>query len=110
MIEYRYSERGRIRAGEVFRARGGPTYKGQRVGSPGYYRLIGVEEYRCGTYLVAARVDRYGVQAGGTVTLYVSGDSYELEELPGWLVRPYRVARKRLKFRKANREKARCKR
>lgn len=90
MTEFRYSERGCIRQGDTFRARGGPTYRGSRVGSPGLYRLLGIE----GDNLVAVAVDRYGIQKGGVSTLYV-GKPYRLPELPEWIVRPYRVARKR---------------
>lgn len=95
MNEYRYSERGRLRVGEVFRARGGPTYKGSRVGSPGLYKLLAVEQYRQRVYLVAVPVDRHGLQKAGVTTLYVSGKPYRLPQLPDWVVRPYRVARKR---------------
>ena len=93
--EYRYSERGLLRPGDTFRARGGPTYRGSRVGQPGLYRLIGIEECRQRVYLVAVQVDRHGQQRAGVCTLYVSGKPYRLPQLHDWIVRPYRVARKR---------------
>ena len=93
--EYRYSERGVIRAGDTFRARGGSTYRGTRVGVPGLYRMLAVETRRQRVYLVAVPVDRHGIQKGGTVLLYVSGKPYRLSGLEEWIVRPYRVARKR---------------
>lgn len=93
--EFRYSDRGCIRAGDTFRARGGPTYRGTRVGSPGLYRLIDVEQCRQRTYLVAVAVDRHGLPKSGVSTLFVSGKSYRLPELEEWIVRPYKVARKR---------------
>ena len=95
ITEYRYSERGRIRAGETFRARGGPTYRGSRVGEPGLYKLLGVEATPERVYLVAVQVDKHGLQKGGTSTLFVSGKPYPLAGLDSWIVRPYRVARKR---------------
>lgn len=95
MTEYRYSERGCIRQGDTFRARGGPTYRGSRVGAPGLYRLLSVETDSHGINLVAVAVDRHGLQKGGVNTLLVSGKPYRLPQLPEWIVRPYRVARKR---------------
>lgn len=99
MLEYRYSERGVIRCGDLFRARGGPTYRGSRVGAPGRYRLLGVEECRQRVYLLAVPVDRYGVQKGPVGLLLVQGRAWRLPELPEWLVRPYRVSRIREKAR-----------
>lgn len=95
ILEYRYSERGCIRQGDTFRASGGPTYKGARVGSPGLYRLLAVETCRQRVYLIAVPVDRHGLQKSGVTTLYVSGKPYRLPQLPDWIVRPYRVAKKR---------------
>ena len=95
MIEYRYSERGCIRCGDTFRARGGPVYKSSRVGEPGMYRLLDIEQCRQRVYLVAVRVDKHGLQCGGTALLFVEGKPYRLRELPDWIVRPYRVARLR---------------
>lgn len=95
MTEYRYSERGCIRQGDTFRARGGPVYRGSRVGSPGLYRLLSVETDSHGVNLVSVPVDRHGLQKAGVITLYVSGKPYRLPQLPEWIVRPYKVARKR---------------
>lgn len=91
--EFRYGERGVIRAGDLFRARGGPTFRGGRVGEPGLYRLLAVERCRSRVYLVAVRVDRQGVQVGGVYSLFVAGKPYRLPALPEWVVRPYRVSR-----------------
>lgn len=92
-IEYRYSERGLIRAGDTFRARGGATYRGSRVGEPGLYRMLGIHQCRQRVYLEAVRVDRHGLQTGGVSLLYVAGKPYRLRELPDWIVRPYRVSK-----------------
>jgi hypothetical protein len=85
-----------LRVGEVFRVRGGPTYNGSRVGIPGLYRLLGVEKYRQRVYLLGVPVDKYGVQRGGTVLLYVSGKPYRLEGLPNWVCKPYKISKKRV--------------
>lgn len=92
--EYRYSERGRIRPGDLFRARGGTTYNGRRVAPRGRFRAIGIETHKRGIYIHAARVDKYGIQCSGTVLLYVDGKPYHPEGLPdGWIVKPSRVAK-----------------
>lgn len=94
-IAYRYSERGVLRQGDLFRARGGPLYKGSRVGYPGRYRLLGIEVGKQRVYLVAVPVDKYGLPCGGSALLYVDGDSYPLVGLPDWIVRPYTVSKLR---------------
>lgn len=91
--EFRYSERGLLRAGDTFRARGGATYKGSRVGEPGLYRMIGIHRCRQRVYLEAVRVDRHGLQVSGVSLLYVSGKPYRLDGLENWIVRPYHVSR-----------------
>lgn len=94
MTEYRYSERGVIRPGDTFRARGGSTYHGRRVGPRGRFRAVGIETDRRGTYIVAYQVDRHGLPTSGTTLLYVSGRPWRMRDLPeGWIVRPYRVAK-----------------
>lgn len=95
--EFRYGERGVIYRGDTFRAKGGPTYKGARVGEPGLYRLIRVHRTKRGrVYLEAVPVDRHSIQKGGTHTLYVEGKPYRLAGLENWLCRPYRVAKVRV--------------
>lgn len=93
--EYRYSERGVIRQGEIFRARGGPTYKGQRVGSPGLYKLLDVVIQKKRTYLLGMLVNKHGLPVGGTSLLYVKGSPYPLDGLPDWAVNPYKISKKR---------------
>lgn len=95
--EFRYGERGVIRPGDTFRARGGTTYKGSRVGEPGLFRMLAVETGKRGrVYLAAVPVDRYGVQRGGTRTLYVRGKPYRLAGLENWVCRAYRVSKVRI--------------
>lgn len=65
MTEYRYSERGRIKRGDVFRAR--------RCDRPGRYKLLAVEQDAERIYLLAVPVDRHGIQSGGQTLLFVSG-------------------------------------
>lgn len=91
-VEYRYSERGVIRKGELFRARGGPTHNGSRVGEPGIYKLIGIEYGKKDrVYLLAQKCDRQGIPTGGSTLLYVKGKPYKLASLSSWVVRTYRV-------------------
>ena len=92
MSEYRYSERGCIRRGDVFRARGGPTFKGSRCGDPGLYRMLNVEQQDDRIYLLAVPVDRHGIQTGGQKLLFVKGDEYDGLSCR---MRPYRVSRVR---------------
>lgn len=95
--EFRYSERGVIHTGDMFRARGGPTYKDSKVGSPGLYRMIGVETQGTRVYVLASPVSKYGLPCGGTRLLYVKGPAHRLKDLPDWIIRPYKIAKVREK-------------
>jgi hypothetical protein len=96
MNEYRYSDRGVIRVGDVFRASGGETYNGARCGSPGRYKLLAIVEGRKGRiYLECQRCDRHGVPTGGYRLLYVQGKPYRMKGLTNLVVRPYKVSRQR---------------
>ena len=80
-----------IQKGTIFRARGGPTFRGEPVGAPGLYRAIGSEPDpdRDRLHIIAYPVDRHGVQTGGTMLIYAKGESYTLPELPEWVCHPY---------------------
>ena len=93
--EYRFGDRGRLVAGDTFRARGGPVFRGVRVGHRGLFRLVNVERDHGRTCLVAMQVDRHGLPSGGVVTLYVEGVPVTLGGLVDWICRPYRIQKRR---------------
>jgi hypothetical protein len=80
--------------GEIFRVMGGPTYRGEAIGLTGLFRAVSFEEQLGRKYVLAQPVDRYGVQQGGQVLLYIEGDSHPLSVLPDWICTPYRIVLK----------------
>ena len=94
--EYRFGKRGQLLKGDLFRAMGGPFWRGidgqgeqvKRVLSrTGVYRFLNYITRRTRGWINA-----YHLMDGVYETLYVTGPTYRSSTNPGVVNRPYRIS------------------
>lgn len=96
----RLSKKVVIRPGDKIRARGGPVYKGKRIGDPGIYEVRRVFTKRDRVFAECARLDKVSSKsdvrlASGIFTLFISGKPYRSRVVESIINRPYRVSKVR---------------
>ena len=93
--EYRFGKRGFIRTGDLFRASGGPFYRGtdergrkllRSLARPGMYRFVSYIVNRRRGWINAFHLERHSYE-----TLYVTGRTFRSSTIPGVVNRPYKI-------------------
>lgn len=93
---FRYSPRGELKRGDLFRVSGGPIYQNKRrLGHRGTFKFQYAFQIGKRVYIEAREVDpNYGY--GRSVTLFVKGRSYRRPATPGVMVRTYKLRKLRI--------------
>jgi hypothetical protein len=95
LYEYRFGKRGILRAGDLFRASGGPFFRGtdgrgeklrHSLARPGLYRFLSYIVSRQRGWINAFHLERHSYE-----TLYVTGRTFRSPTIAGVVNRPYRI-------------------
>ena len=93
LVSYRLSPRVVLRRGDRVKLTGGTTYDGHSIGLHGVFELLKVLRKGKRVWLECRAVTKEGL--AGTYTVFVEGRSFRRRDLPGVVMRPYRVRRVR---------------
>jgi len=91
LSSYRISPRIALRPGDRFRLASGTTYHGQRIGLRGVFELLRIIRKGNRVWFESRQIVVGGI--GGVYSVLVAGRSYRRRDLPGVVMRPYRIRR-----------------